>query len=96
MFGAFEHLGPLGRFDLMELIEKEIEIRAGLAEQQAQLTAAEIKYLDAKTQALQKGEGFINITMDGVYPELELIMHKLIEQTQIRANAEGLEFLLGT
>ncbi len=96
MFGAFEHLGPLGRFELMELIEKEIAIRAGLAEQQAQLTAAEIKYLDAKTQALQKGEGFINITMDGVYPELELIMHRLIEQTQIRANAEGLEFLLGT
>lgn len=96
MFGAFEHLGPLGRFELMELIEKEIAIRAALAEQQSQLTASEIKYLDAKTQALQKGEGFINITMDGVYPELELIMHKLIEQTQIRANAEGLEFLLGT
>jgi hypothetical protein len=95
MTGAFEHLGALGRHDLLQLMEKEIAIRAALAEQQGQLTTAEIAYLEAKTEALAKGEGFINITMDGVYPELELIMHKLIERTQIRANAEGYEFLLG-
>jgi TP901 family phage tail tape measure protein len=95
MTSAFEHLGALGKHDLLQLMEKELEIRAELARQQGLLTVAEIAYLEAKTEALAKGEGFINITMDGVYPELELIMHKLIEQTQIRANAEGYEFLLG-
>jgi hypothetical protein len=33
--------------------------------------------------------------MDGVYPELEMVMWKIIEQVQIRASAEGLEFLVG-
>jgi hypothetical protein len=93
--GAFESLGALGRHDLLGLIEKEIEIRAELARQQGLLTEKEIAYLEAKTKALTEGGGFINIQVDGVYPELELIMHKLIEQTQVRANAEGLEFLLG-
>jgi TP901 family phage tail tape measure protein len=94
--GAFEHLGALGRSELLQLMEKEIAIRAELSRQQGELTAAEIKYIEAKTEALTKGEGFINIQMDGVYPELELVMHKLIEQTQVRASAEGLDFLLGT
>jgi hypothetical protein len=93
---AFESLGALGRHDLLGLIEKEIAIRADLAAQQKLLTEKEIAYLEAKTEALASGDAFINIQVDGVYPELELIMHKLIEQTQIRANAEGLEFLLGT
>jgi len=96
MFGAFEHLGPLGKSDLLALMEKELNIRAGLAEAQSKLTDAEIRYLDAKTKAMEEGtQGLINITMDGVYPELELIMHKIIERTQVRATAEGLEFLLG-
>jgi TP901 family phage tail tape measure protein len=96
MFGAFEHLGPLGKSDLLALMEKELNIRASLAEAQSKLTDAEIRYLDAKTKAMEQGtQGLINITMDGVYPELELIMHKIIERTQVRATAEGLEFLLG-
>jgi TP901 family phage tail tape measure protein len=96
MVSGFEHLGPLGRSDLLQLMEKEIEIRAELARQQGELTAAEVKYLEARTEALKQGDALINIQVDGVYPELELIMHKLIEQTQVRATAEGLDFLIGS
>jgi len=95
MVGAFDSLGALGRSDLMALVEREIAIQEELARQQAALTEAEIRYLDAKTEALAAGEGFITINAEGLAPELELVMHRLIEQTQIRANAEGLEFLLG-
>lgn len=94
--GVFEHLGPLGRSDLMALLEREMANRESLVEQQRLLTEKEIAYLEEKTKRLAEGQGaMINITMDGVYPELEFIMHRIIERTQATATAEGLDFLLG-
>lgn len=93
---GFEHLGPLGRSDLMEILRQEMENRANLVEQQRLLTEAEVRYLDEKTRRLAEGgEGLITIQMEGIYPELELVMHKIIERTQIRATQEGLDFLIG-
>jgi hypothetical protein len=44
---------------------------------------------------MEAGQGLITITADGVYPELELVLHKIIELAQVQANAEGMEYLLG-
>jgi hypothetical protein len=33
--------------------------------------------------------------MDGIYPELEIIMWEIINRIQIQASEEGLEFLVG-
>jgi hypothetical protein len=37
----------------------------------------------------------IQISSDGLEPALEMIMWEIIEKVQLRANAEGAEFLLG-
>jgi len=85
-----------GRFiEVIRLMKEESARRDELLKIQKEQALAEIEYTKAKTAALEKGEGFITIQMDGVYPELELVMHKIIERTQIRTNQEGLEFLLG-
>jgi hypothetical protein len=94
--GAFSDLGPLGQSELMEILKKEMANRTALVEQQRLLTEAEVKYLEEKTKRLTEGQdGLITIQMDGVYPELELVLHKIIERTQVRATQEGLDFLLG-
>jgi hypothetical protein len=52
-------------------------------------------YIRARTDALNRGDGMITINATGLEPELELVLHKIIELTQIKANEEGLAFLLG-
>jgi hypothetical protein len=37
----------------------------------------------------------ISIKADGLAPELTLVLHKIVELAQIKANEEGLAFLLG-
>jgi TP901 family phage tail tape measure protein len=95
MVGELGNLGALAQLELFEIIEREMLIRERLAEQEIKLSEAQIAYLNARTAALEKGDAIINISMDGVYPELEMVMWKIIEQVQIRASAEGLEFLVG-
>lgn len=92
----FSDAGALGQSDLIALMEREVGIREELARQQGLLVEKEAEYLDAKTSALKQGNALINIQMDGVYPELEAIMYKIIERTQVTATAEGLDFLIGT
>jgi hypothetical protein len=55
----------------------------------------QMDYIRARTDALNRGDGMITINAQGLEPELELVLHKIIELTQIKANEEGLAFLLG-
>ena len=82
--------------DIMNLIKQETERRNELLEMQRNLAEAEIAFLEAKTRAIEAGEGLITISAEGVYPELELVLFKIIELAQIKANEEGLEYLLGS
>ena len=92
---AFADVGGLARLDLMELMEEESRRRDALLIEQSKLTDAQIKYLEARSKAMQAGDGIITIQADGLAPELELVLQKIIQLTQIRANEEGLSFLLG-
>ncbi|WP_301585022.1 phage tail tape measure protein [Halomonas alkaliantarctica] len=76
-------------------IEKQLKIQEQAAEQQGKLIEAQVKSLEARTQALQNGDGLIKIESDGLEPALEMIMWQVLEKVQMRANAEGAEFLLG-
>lgn len=78
-----------------DAIEQQLEIQQQAADQQEKLIDAQIKSLNARTQALQNGDGLIKIESDGLEPALEMIMWNVIEKVQLRANAEGAEFLLG-
>ena len=81
---------------LKDQLEKENDLRERALEQQEKLNEAQIRLMELKAEALEKGEGVINVSADGLEPELEMIMWKLLEKIQIRANAEASEFLLTT
>lgn len=76
-------------------IDQQLEIEKTAAEKQAKLIDAQINSMKAKTKALQQGDGLIKIESDGLEPALEMIMWEVLEKIQMRANAEGAEFLLG-
>lgn len=95
--------GTLGDGDLSlgdsfiarDAIDQQLEIQQQAADQQSKLIDAQVQSLNAKTRALQQGDGLIKIESDGLEPALEMIMWEVLEKIQMRANAEGAEFLLG-
>lgn len=93
--GSLGDISGLARLEVFELMEAEARRRDALLVEQQKLTEAQIKYLDARTKAMNQGQGIITIEANGLEPELELVLQKIIQLTQIRANEEGLNFLLG-
>lgn len=93
--GSLADVGAIGKLEIFKLMEEESRRRDALLIEQQKLTAAQVAYLKARAEAMQKGEGIITINAQGLQPELELVLQKIIELAQIRANEEGLSFLLG-
>ncbi|WP_253449257.1 phage tail tape measure protein [Halomonas sp. Y3] len=90
--------GDLGRWDQLQLdkqIEAERKARDEAFELQKKQIEAQIEMMKARTDALRNGDGLIKIESDGLEPALEMVMWHIIEKVQLRANAEGAEFLLG-
>ncbi|MGD9975077.1 MAG: phage tail tape measure protein, partial [Desulfatirhabdiaceae bacterium] len=59
------------------------------------LLEEEIKYRKMRNAKLEAGEPLITIETNGLEPELEMVMWKIIEKVQIRASEESSNFLLG-
>jgi len=82
----------------MWAIERQIRIENELREKtfelQKDLTEAQIKYMNAKTAALESGELNLTVSADGLAPHLEMIWHEVLEYCQVRASAEGAELLI--
>lgn len=100
LLGLFGMMGTasstaFGMETLLEAIDKEQALRQKEFDLQEKLIEAQIEYMTLKTQALGQGEALINITGDGLEPELEAFMWQILKRIQIRANAEGAEYLLG-
>ena len=51
--------------------------------------------IEAKTQAIQRGEGDIKVSMEGVEPAVELLLWEITKKIQIRANEVASEYMLG-
>ena len=83
------------QWDIEDQIKEEAKMRKDAHESQIKLNEAQKDYMEAKTDAIESGEGLINITADGLEPEIEAFMWKILEKIQIRANEESSEFLLG-
>jgi TP901 family phage tail tape measure protein len=94
MVGSLADLTGYEAFRMLEYIQEESNRRDQLLVAQLALTEAEVRWLDAKTASLERGEAAINVQMDGVYPELEMIMWRVLERIQIQVNNEGLDLLL--
>jgi len=95
LFGMINDTHGLDKWNLEDAIEQEQEIQKEAAELQAKLTEAQIKYLNLRNKAMESGEGLITVIADGLEPELEAFMWKILERVQVRANEESSDFLLG-
>jgi TP901 family phage tail tape measure protein len=95
LFGELDGKTTTEKWKIEAAIEKELAMRQRAADMQEALTLRQIEYMDAKNRLLQQGQAAIKVEVDGVYPELDVILMKLIERAQIKASEEGLESLLG-
>jgi len=82
------------KWSIEEQIEKENKIRKQAADDQHDLNVLQMENLRIRNEQLRDGGGLINITADGLEPELEAFMFKIIERVQVRVNEEAAEFLL--
>ena len=91
----------------IKLQDREMDLREKLANQnekhlqrQEQQIEDQIRALDNHRYALEdyvsamEGERTITLQMDGVEPEIEMVMWKILKAIQVRANESGAEFLL--
>jgi len=88
-------LGTLERWDLADQIEDENEMRKEEFTLQKQLIEQQIEMNSLKIERMESGDALITIDGAGLQPELEAFMWQILEAIQIRATADGAEFLLG-
>jgi len=80
---------------ILDLLEEENRRREEALQLQKELVQANIDYLRAVVDRLSGGEAFITVTGDGLEPELEAFMFKILARIQVKASAEAQQFLLG-
>ena len=83
------------QFALETQIALENERRADALVLQEKLTEAQIKEMNARAKALDRGDGIVQIDGAGLQPHLEGFMWEILKTIQVRVNADGLDMLLG-
>ncbi len=82
-------------FETQQQIEAAEDRAQALTDAQVALIEAEADKLQAQTDILRNGGTVWKIEADGLEPELEAFMFKLLERIQIRAVEDQSDFLLG-
>jgi hypothetical protein len=93
--GGLDDMSLSEKFELQPLVEDQIAMQEKALESQIELNSAQVAYMNAKTEAMVRGDAMIQIDSSGLEPALEMVMWSIIEKVQIRANEESAEFLLG-
>lgn len=83
------------QFQIEEWIDEQLQIQREQLDLQKSLVEEQIKWYRAKTDALSSGDALIKIESDGLEPELEAFMWKIVEKVQMRVAEEYSEYLLG-
>ncbi len=81
--------------DIISATRKESDRRDQAFALQEKLTTAQVELLTEQRRQLETGGALIKISADGLEPELEAFMWKIIERIQIRGVESASEFLLG-
>ena len=81
---------------VQDAVEQGQKIRSEAAYQQNQLIEAQVRYFDAKTQALDDGLAEITVSAEGLEPELEAFMWAILDRIKIRATQDQANFLLSS
>lgn len=76
-------------------IEKEFKIREQLAKSQGDMIAAEIQRMNAQTALLEKGGTEVKISSEGLEPDLESFMFRIIDKVRVQVAGSYQQFLLG-
>lgn len=96
VYGGLDRFSPYEQVStITQQIELENKRRAEAHATQQELTRAQIDAIQARTQALVKGDALIKVEAAGLEPALEMIWHQILQSIQVRAAAENAEFLLG-
>lgn len=96
VFGMLdEDLSMEGKWAVLDQITAENELREKTFALQERLIDSQIRVNDARAEALERGDAMITVNGDGLAPHLEAFMWEVLSMIQVRANAEGAEFLLG-
>jgi TP901 family phage tail tape measure protein len=90
-----DKISKLDKLDIADQIKKESEIREKATEKQNDLIDAQIRALNARTDALIHGGALIQVDAPGLAPQLEAIWFEILKGLQTRVNADGLDMLLG-
>jgi TP901 family phage tail tape measure protein len=87
--------GQGGTYFMERMIEDENKRRDEALKMQEGLVTAQVDNLKARTQAMQNGQAMIQIDGAGLQPHLEAFMFEVLKAIQVRANAEGAQYLVG-
>jgi len=86
----------LARWRIEDQIRNENRRRDAEIGMQEDLIAAKVRSLDAQTERMKDTSGaVIEVNGSGLAPHLEAFMFEILQAIQVRANAEGAEFLIG-
>jgi tape measure domain-containing protein len=95
MFGQLNGLDSSAYNAVFQQIDKENVLREKSFQLQEKLTQAQIDNLNAQTKALASGDAIIKIDGAGLQPHLEAFMWEILKAIQVKANKDGMAFLLG-
>jgi hypothetical protein len=94
-YATLVQAGRGGTSFMEQQIQEESKRRdLALAEEQ-KLVDAQIDNIKARTAAMKNGQALIQIDGKGLQPQLEAFMFEILKAIQVRANAEGQQFLVG-
>lgn len=92
---ALTGLDTSTRWKIEAEIVKESARRDAALDMQEKLTTAQVEYMDARKDALQRGDALITIDSSGLEPHLEAFMWEVLSKVQTRVIEEQSDFLLG-
>ncbi len=95
LIGLWVGLEGMDQTKIEGWIEREYAIREALAQAQIDMVNAEIRRLEAQTALLERGGVELKITSDGLEPELEAFMFRIIDKVRVAVSGSYEEFLLG-
>lgn len=95
IFAIYDSSSTKTKWKLADQIKKENKIREEQLGLQKKLTEAEVDYIKQKTQNLKRGDALIKVDGTGLQPHLEAFMFEILNEIQVRVNADGEEMLLG-
>jgi hypothetical protein len=82
-------------YEIRDAIRNQQQIAKQLADAQTENLEAQTRLLEARAERAETGEAAIKVEVEGVYPELDMILWEILKRAQVRATEEGSAFLLG-